>query len=62
MFDNRSLFNGLTNTYSSNPICIREEIDEEDFEEMRENTYVTEEDIEEMDDTYGSEEELYAVY
>ena len=62
MFDYSSIFNGLTNNYSSNPICISEEMDEEEFEEMKENTYVTEEDIEEMDDEYGSEEDLYAIY
>ena len=61
-----TIMNGLTNSYSSSPICICDEIDEEDFDEIYDNTYVTDEEVEKMcrqndDEDYDSSE-MYAIF
>ena len=40
-----NIMNGLTNFYSSNPVCICDEIDEDEYDEMHDNTYVTDEEL-----------------
>ena len=42
-----NIMNGLTNFYSSNPVCICDEIDEDEYDEMHDNTYVTDEELNE---------------
>ena len=60
-----TIMNGLTNTYSSNPVCITDEIDEETYEEIHDNTYVTNEEVEEMcrqNEEEDDEMEMYAIF
>ena len=63
MFNN--ICNGLTNFQSSGgPVCISDEISEEEYEEMRNNTYVTDDEIEEMcrQNEEDGDDEMYAVF
>lgn len=60
-----NIMNGLTNFYSSNPVCICDEIDEDEYDEMHDNTYVTDEKVEEMckqNEEDDDEMEMYAIF
>ena len=60
-----NIMNGLTNFYSSNPVCICDEIDEDEYDEMYDNTYVTDEELNEMcnDKNYDDDDdEMYAIF
>ena len=55
-----NIMNGLTNFYSSNPVCICDEIDEDEYDEMYDNTYVTDEELNEIKRKYnGDNANLY---
>lgn len=61
MFNN--ICNGLTNFHSSgNPVCITDEMSEEEYEEMRDNTYVTDEELNEMCKKSKDDDDMYAVF
>lgn len=60
-----NIMNGLTNFYSSNPVCICDEIDEDEYDEMHDNTYVTDEKVEEMckqNEEEDDEMDMYAIF
>ena len=60
-----NIMNGLTNFYSSNPVCICDEIDEDECDEMHDNTYVTDEELNEMckqNEEDDDEMEMYAIF
>lgn len=61
-----NIMNGLTNFYSSNPVCICDEIDEDEYDEMHDNTYVTDEELNEMCskkyDDDDEDDEMFAIF
>ena len=56
-----TICNGLINYNSSNPICICDEMDEDEYDEMYDNTFASEEYLENKEEDYSSED-MYAIW
>ena len=56
-----TICNGLINYHSNNPVCILDDMEDEDYDEMYENTFASEEYIEDKEE-YSSSDELYAIW